>query len=95
MGSVEGDVGDIDFDVFIGVGFTNVTLQCEGFPLGGEGDVGDEVDERVTTPELVRWERVRRDGMMDEGGKGGGEVVRRDMGSREVVRVIGWDMSSV
>jgi len=37
MGSVEGDVGDVDFEVFIGVGFTSVTLQCEGFPLGGKG----------------------------------------------------------
>jgi len=43
----------------------------------------------------VRWERVRRDGMMDEGRKGGGEVVRMNMGSREVVRVVGWDMSGV
>jgi len=37
MESVEGDVGDVDFKVFIGVGFTSVTLQCERFPLGGEG----------------------------------------------------------
>jgi len=37
MGSVEGDVGDVDFEVFIGVGFTNVTFQRERFPLGGEG----------------------------------------------------------
>jgi len=65
MGSVEGDVGDVDFEVLIGVGFTNVTLQREGFPLGGEGGVGDEVGERVTTPGLVRWERVRRDRMVD------------------------------
>ena len=49
----------------------------------------------MTAPGLVRWEWVRRDGMVDEGGKGGGEVVRRDMGSREVVRVIRWDMSGV
>ena len=31
--------------------------------------------------------------MVDEGGKSGGEVVRRDVGSGEVVRVVGWDMS--
>jgi len=91
MGSVEGDVGDVDFEVFIGVGFTSVTLQREGFPLGGEGGVGDEVGERVTAPGLVRWEWVRRDGMVDKGGKSGGEVVTRDMGSREVVRVVGRD----
>jgi len=95
MGSVEGDVGDVNFEVFIGVGFTSVTLQCERFPLGGERGVGDEVGERVTAPRLVRWEQVRRDGMVDEGGKNGGEVVRRDMGIREVVRVVEWDMSGV
>jgi len=37
MGSVEGDMGDVDLEVFIGVGFTSVTLQLEGFLLGGEG----------------------------------------------------------
>jgi len=26
MGSVKGDVGDVDFEVFVGVGFTSVTL---------------------------------------------------------------------
>jgi len=26
---------------------------------------------------------------------GGGDVVRRDAGSREVVRVVGWDMSGM
>jgi len=81
--------------VFIGVDFTSVTLQREGFPLGGKGGVGDEVSERVTAPGLVIWERVRRDGMVDEGGKSGGEVVRRGVGNREVVRVVGWDMSGV
>jgi len=61
----------------------------------GRGGVSDEVGERVMAPGLVRWEWVRRDGMVDEGGKGGGEVVRRDMGGREVMRVVGWDMSGV
>ena len=37
MGSVEGDVRDVDLEVFIGVDFTSVTLQLEGFLLGGEG----------------------------------------------------------
>ena len=69
-------MGDVDFKVFVGVGFTSVTLQCEGFPLGEEGGVSDEVDERVTTSGLVGWEWVRGDGMVDKGGKGGGEVVR-------------------
>jgi len=35
------------------------------------------------------------DGMVDKGGKGGGEVMRGDVGCREVVRVVGWDMSSM
>jgi len=48
MGSVKCDVGDVDFEVFVGVGFTSVTLQCEGFPLGEKAGVGDEVGERVT-----------------------------------------------
>jgi len=37
--------------------------------------------------------------MVDKGGKGGDEVVRGDVGCREVVGVVGvvgwWDMSSV
>jgi len=49
MGSVKGEMGNVDFEMFVGVGFTSVTLQCEGFPLGGEGGVGNEVNERVTT----------------------------------------------
>jgi len=49
-------MGDVDFKVFVGVGFTSVTLQCEGFPLGREGGVNDEVGERVTTFGLVGWE---------------------------------------
>jgi len=65
MRSVEGDVGDVDFEVFIGVGFTSVTLQCEGFPLGREGGVGDEVGERVTAPGLVGWKRVGGYGMVE------------------------------
>ena len=35
-------------------------------------------------------------GMVDKGGKGGGEVMRGDVGCGEVVGVVGWwDMSSV
>ena len=44
---------------------------------------------------MVGWKRVRRFGMVDESGKSGGEVVRRDVGSREVVKVVGWDMSGM
>ena len=78
-------MGDVDFKVFVGVSFTSVTLQCEGFPLGGEGGVGDEIGERVKTSGLVGWGWVRGYGMVDKSGKGGGEVVR----------VVGWDMSSM
>jgi len=55
MGIVEGDVGDVDLEVFIWVGFTSVTFKCERFPLGGEGSVGDEIGKRVTAPGLGRW----------------------------------------
>ena len=49
----------------------------------------------MTTPGLVGWERVRRYEMVDKGGENGGAVVRKDVGSREVVMVVGWDMSSM
>jgi len=49
----------------------------------------------VTTFGLVGWEWVRAYGLVDKSGKGGGEVLRRDVGCREVVRVVGWDMSSM
>ena len=55
MGSVEGDVGDVDLEVFVWVSLTGVTFQCERFPLGGEGSVGDEIGKRVTAPWLGRW----------------------------------------
>jgi len=48
-------MGDVDFEVFVGVGFTSVSVQCEGFPLGGKGGVGDEVVEGVATSGLVGW----------------------------------------
>ena len=49
----------------------------------------------MTTFGYVGWKRVRRYVMVDDGGKSGGEVVRKDVGSREIVRVVGWDMSSM
>jgi len=33
--------------------------------------------------------------MVDNGGKGGSEVVRGDVGCREIVWVVRWDMSSM
>jgi len=88
-------MGDVDFKMFIMVGFTGVTVQCEGFPLDGKGGVGDEVGEGVATPGLVGWEQMWGNGMMDKSGKGGGEVVRRDVGCRKVMWVVRWDMGSV
>jgi len=29
-------MGDVDFKVFVRVGFTGVAVQCEGFPLDGK-----------------------------------------------------------
>jgi len=48
-------MGDVDFKMFVKVGFTGVAVQCEGFPLGGKGGVGDEVGEGVAAFGLVWW----------------------------------------
>ena len=56
LGRVQGDMGDVYFEVFIGVGFTGIAVQCEGFPLGRKRGVGDKVDEGMVTSGLVRWE---------------------------------------
>ena len=48
-------MGDVDFKMFVGVGFTSVAVQCEGFPLDEKGGVGDEVSEGVATSGLVWW----------------------------------------
>ena len=37
MGRVQGDMGDVYFEVFIRVGFAGVAVQREGFPLGRKG----------------------------------------------------------
>ena len=37
IGSVEGDVDDVDLEVFVWVDLTCVAFQCERFPLGREG----------------------------------------------------------
>ena len=44
--------------------------------MGRKGGVGDKVGEGMTTFGLVRWEQMRRDGMVDHNGEGGGKVVR-------------------
>jgi len=48
-------MGDVDFKMFVGVGFTSVAVQCEGFPLGGKKGVCDEAGEGVATFGLVWW----------------------------------------
>jgi len=55
VGRIEGDMGDVYFDVLIGVGFSRIVVQCERFLLGGEGCVGDNVIERVTTSGWLEW----------------------------------------
>jgi len=47
--SVEGDMGDIDFEVLVWIGLACITVQCERFPLGRERGVGDEISKWVTT----------------------------------------------
>ena len=55
MGSVEGEVGDVDLKVFVWVGLTSVAFQCERFPLGREGSVGNEIGKRMTASRLSGW----------------------------------------
>jgi len=88
-------MGDVDFKVFVAVNFTSVSVQCEGFPLGGKEGVGDEVGEGVATSGLVWWEWMGGNGVVDKSGKGEGEVLRGDVGCREVGWVVRWGMGSV
>ena len=37
MGRVQGDMSDVDFKMFVRVGFNGVAVLCEEFPLGGKG----------------------------------------------------------
>jgi len=82
-------MGDVYFEVFIRVGLAGVAVQCEGFPLGRKGSVGDKVDEGMTTSGLVGWERMEMDVMVDHSGEGGGKVLRGDVGCRKILWVVG------
>ena len=95
LGRVHGDMGDVDFEVLVRVGFTSIAFQIEGFPLGRKRGVGNKVGERVTASGLVGREHMRWDGMVDHSGKGGGKVVRGDVGCWEVLRVVWWNMCGV
>jgi len=58
-------MGDVDFKVFVRVGFASIAIQGERFPLGRKMGVGDKVSEGVTASGLVGREQVRWDGMVD------------------------------
>ena len=47
-------MGNVDFQVFVGVGFAGVAIQVEGFPLGWERGVSDKICEWVAASGLVR-----------------------------------------
>jgi len=55
MGSVEGDVCYVYFEVLIWIGFTCITVQREGFPLRRERGVGDGVGKRMAAFGWLGW----------------------------------------
>ena len=55
MGRIEGDIGYVYFEVLVGVGFSRITVQRKGFPLGRERGVGDGIHERVVPPGWLGW----------------------------------------
>ena len=46
-------MGDVNFQVFVGVGFASVAIEVEWFPLGWERGVSDKICERVAASGLV------------------------------------------
>ena len=44
---------------------------------------------------MLAIKSVKGKGMVDKCGKGGGEVVRGNVGCREIVWVVRWDISSM
>jgi len=88
-------MGDVDFKVLVRVGFASIAVEGERFPLGWERSVGDKVREWVAAPGLVRGEHVRWNGVIDHSGKGGGDVVRGNVGCGKRLWVIGWNMCGV
>jgi len=55
-------VGDIYLDVFVEVSVPNVAFQCKGFPLAGERDFYDAVNERVIEFVQMCWYGVSDNG---------------------------------
>ena len=45
---------DVNFKVFIGVGFASIAIEVEWFPLGREGGGSDKICEWVAASGLVR-----------------------------------------
>jgi len=88
-------VCDVNFQVFIGVGFASVAIEVEWFPLGWERGVSDKICERVAASGLVGGENVGWGWVVDHGREGGGNVVRRDVGCGKIRGVVGWDVCSV
>ena len=86
---------DVNFQVFIGVGFASVAIEVEWFPLGRERGVSDKVCEWVAASGLVGGENVGWEWVVDHGREGGGDVVRRDVGCGEIWGVVGWDVCGV
>ena len=54
LGCVQGDMGDVDFQVLIRVGFVGIAIKGEWFPLGRERCVSDKICEWVAASGLVR-----------------------------------------
>jgi len=52
---VEGNMGDVHLEMLVGVSFSCVAVQCEGFLLARETCGCDGVNERVTTLGWVWW----------------------------------------
>jgi len=55
MGSVEGDMCYVYFELLVWIGVACIMLQCEGFPLGREKGVGDGVSKRVALFGWLGW----------------------------------------
>jgi len=62
-------MGDVDFKVFVKVGFASIAIQGERFPLGWKRGVGDKVSEGVMALGLVGREQVRWVGWLIIAGK--------------------------
>ena len=87
-------MGDVDFQVFVGVGFAGVAIQVEGFPLGRERSVSDKICEWVAASGLVMG-NVGWGWVVDHSRKGEGDVMRRDVGCGKIMWVVGWDICGV